>query len=78
MFALLAFFGDIGCSLGPGMVGFLSDAFNSGKVSMLLFHGSASQQGLKFGLMFAIIFPLVLAIAICIVMKIRKKRHNLA
>ena len=55
MFGLLAFFGDIGCSLGPGMVGFLS--------------GTLTQQGLKFGLMFATIFPVILLIAITFIMK---------
>ena len=45
MFALLAFSGDIGCSFGPGAVGFLSSAFSG---------------NLKAGILCAVIFPALL------------------
>ncbi|MDD3142322.1 MAG: MFS transporter [Lachnospiraceae bacterium] len=45
MFALLALAGDLGCSAGPTIVGFVSDAAN---------------DNLKAGLLVAIIFPLIL------------------
>lgn len=63
MFGLLAFFGDIGCSLGPGMVGFLSDFYNN-----LNFSSNVS-SGLKFGLLFAIIFPLIMFLTILFMKK---------
>ena len=45
LFALLALAGDIGCSSGPTMVGFIS---------------SALQDNLKLGLLSAIIFPVLM------------------
>lgn len=72
MFALLAFFGDIGCSAGPGMVGFLSDIFKSGRAQLSLLIGDLTQQGLKFGLMFAILFPVLLIFTITYIIKKEK------
>ncbi len=45
MFALLALAGDVGCSAGPGLVGFVADAAGT---------------GLKTGMLFAILFPVAL------------------
>lgn len=45
MYALLALGGDVGCSLGPSLVGFVSDRF---------------QGELSYGFLFALIFPLAL------------------
>ena len=47
MFALLALGGDLGCSAGPGAVGFVSSAFG---------------DNLKVGILFALVFPTVLFI----------------
>lgn len=68
MFALLAFSGDIGCSIGPGMVGALSDFYQKTQ-NLNLFSGSQLQQGLKFGLLAAAIFPIILLITVHIVKK---------
>lgn len=76
MFALLAFFGDIGCSAGPGMVGFMSDIFKSGLHVHTIFSGDLTQQGLKFGLMFAVAFPVVLLLTITCIMKRRYRMKN--
>lgn len=73
MFALLAFFGDMGCSLGPGLVGFLSDIFRTARLPIQFFAGDLTQQGLKFGLMFASLFPIVLLIVITYIKKRCKK-----
>lgn len=73
LFALLAFSGDIGCALGPGLVGFLSDAYKSQNADFMIFAGDITQQGLKFGLMFALIFPALLIITITYIMKRRNK-----
>ncbi len=64
MFALLALAGDIGCSLGPGIVGFMSDLYRKGGIYFPLFTGDLTQQGLKFALMVAGIFPVLLVFAI--------------
>lgn len=52
MFAMLAMFGDFGCSLGPWLTGILSDtAKNSDSITM---------EPLKFGLIFCIVFPILM------------------
>ncbi len=49
MFALLAFFGDIGCSAGPTTVGFLQDAFGG---------------DLRTSMIFGAVFPFIMLVAI--------------
>ena len=49
MFALLALAGDLGCSSGPAVVGFVSEALGN---------------NLKLGVLAAIVFPIVLAFGI--------------
>lgn len=73
MFALLAFSGDLGCSLGPGLVGIMSDWFGKGIISLPFFSGDIVQQGLKFGLMIATVFPILLVFAIVIIRQRKKK-----
>ncbi|WP_343210679.1 MFS transporter [Anaerolentibacter hominis] len=63
MFALLALAGDVGCALGPGLVGRISTAVEQGKAawSQVLFPGQPlAEIGLKTGLTVAVIFPLVM------------------
>ena len=63
MFALLALAGDVGCALGPGVVGRISTAVEQGKAawSQVLFPGQPlAEIGLKTGLTVAVIFPLVM------------------
>lgn len=58
MFALLALAGDLGCSGGPTLVGFVS---------------SAAADNLKAGILVAIIFPVVMAVEI-ILQRTKEKR----
>lgn len=60
MFALLALSGDLGCSLGPTVVGFVSGVLN---------------DNLKMGILAAVIFPalLLLGISLCKKTKTNKK-----
>ena len=58
MFALLALAGDLGCSLGPTLVGFVSNA---------------NQDNIRLGILAAIIFPILLAIGTLIYPKFRKQ-----
>ncbi len=58
LFSLMACCGDIGCTIGPAFVGFVSKAFS---------------DNLKIGLLFSAIFPLVLLVA-CTYVTIRKKK----
>ncbi|MBQ9734678.1 MAG: MFS transporter [Clostridia bacterium] len=61
MFAILALSGDIGCSLGPTVVGLVSGAFN---------------DDLKKGLLFAIIFPIALLVGVLFLKKKKPKIQN--
>ncbi|MGI5869980.1 MAG: MFS transporter [Kiritimatiellia bacterium] len=63
LFGLLALGGDLGCSLGPGLVGWISDwraALPAGAPLRLFPDASPTQAGLKTGLLASIVFPLVL------------------
>jgi len=61
MFAFLALAGDLGCSSGPTVVGFISEKFN---------------DNLKFGLLFAVIFPLLLIAGLLLLIKIRMREKE--
>ena len=56
MFSLLALCGDIGCSIGPGIVGGISNALQGA--------GQPTLTALKWGLAVATVFPLLLFIAV--------------
>lgn len=59
-FAMLALFGDLGCSVGPSVVGFVSDRFG---------------EDLKTGILAAILFPLVLTVGV-LILYFNKKRKD--
>ena len=61
MFAFLALAGDVGCTAGPTLVGFVTDAF-----------GGELQKGLSFG----IIFPVILCIGLAVFMAINAKNKK--
>ena len=62
MFALFAFGGDLGCTVGPGLVSILADN---------------SADGIRRGLLFAVCFPLVMLITSAwLYLKNLKKRKN--
>lgn len=56
MFSLLALCGDIGCSIGPGIVGGISNALQSA--------GQPTLMALKWGIAVATVFPLLLFVAV--------------
>ncbi|MCD7889613.1 MAG: MFS transporter [Oscillospiraceae bacterium] len=58
LFALLAFAGDVGCTSGPTLVGFVS---------------GLNGDSLKTGLSAAMVFPIVLIVCCLALMKLRKK-----
>lgn len=61
MFAFLALAGDLGCSLGPTLVGTVSDTFG---------------DDLKLGILAAVIFPVTLLICLFIETSVRKKERK--
>lgn len=60
MFAILALAGDIGCSVGPGLVGVFVNMAENG-ITLLPAADNAS-SGLKTGLLFAAVFPLIMIV----------------
>ncbi len=61
MFAILALCGDVGCSVGPQITAFVSDAFGS---------------NMKAGLLFAVIFPIVIIASLAIYTVKSKHLHS--
>lgn len=77
MFALLALAGDVGCCVGPSLVGAVSDGVTSADGSLLsaLLPGTElSQLSLKTGFLLAIVFPLLLLLGMGLLK--RAKRHS--
>lgn len=82
MFALMAAGGDLGASVGPQMIGAVTDA--ASKSELLLSIGarlgiSADQIGMKAGMLIAAVFPIMTAL--CILMLVKsgkrsKKQHT--
>lgn len=63
MFAVLALAGDVGCSIGPGIVGIISNNKTIiNKFSYIISNNDIIQIGLKAGIFFAIIFPMLMFI----------------
>lgn len=63
LFGLLALGGDLGCSIGPGLVGWISDwraALAEGSPLRFFVDVAPTQAGLKTGLLVAAVFPALL------------------
>lgn len=61
LFAMMALFGDMGCTSGPTLVGMISDAFG-GKLNV--------------GILFSLIFPLLLIVGVLLFQRDIKKEHK--
>ena len=61
MFALLALAGDLGCTVGPSLIGFIAEIFGN---------------NLKAGFLFASVFPIIILILIPFIMLVGKRKHN--
>lgn len=72
MFALFAFAGDVGCTLGPDLIGFASESEAIGSGLSSLFSNFA-QAGLRSGVLLAVLFPLCGAILSFLFIKRIKK-----
>lgn len=74
MFAILALAGDLGCSLGPALVGIVSDAAEKGGFNFWgLISGGTVETGLKSGLLSAALFPVLMFLGVLFLIKLRKK-----
>lgn len=79
MFALLAFAGDVGCSVGPGLVGLVSGAAERGAIPNLDFLVSNSQSfgeaTLKLGLLSSLVFPIIVVAGMIAMSMLAYKRY---
>ena len=78
MFAFFAFSGDLGCTLGPDLIGVISDKVieNGGTFASLLSDDPIA-SALKCGILFAIVFPMLGIISsLILISKIKKSRGN--
>ncbi|MEG0546104.1 MAG: MFS transporter [Oscillospiraceae bacterium] len=66
MFGILAIMGDLGCSLGPWLVGFISSAAQSADSAL------SDGNAVKFGLGFGMIFPVIMIIGLIYLIKSQK------
>lgn len=77
MFAMLAFAGDIGCSVGPTIVGNISSTIQNLNVNIfpkLIFGTDITEVGLKTGLGIAAVFPLIMVVLLIGLKKKNKTR----
>ena len=61
LFAMMALFGDLGCTSGPTLVGMISDAFG-GKLNI--------------GILFSLVFPILLILGILLFKRNMKQEHE--
>ena len=76
MFALMAAGGDLGASVGPQMIGAITDfaSQNQFLLSLGASLGIAPDQiGMKAGMLIAVIFPLMTAVCVILMMRSAKK-----
>lgn len=74
MFGVLAVLGDIGCSVGPSLVGSVSTLVTSSVASDSAVN--AEQLGLKTGMLFSIIFPLLIILGVALIVKFSKAENK--
>ena len=70
MFAILAVFGDLGCSLGPWLTGMVSGVYINMNSSP-----DAESTGLKLGILAAVVFP-ILMLSLLPVFKVKKENKK--
>ena len=78
MFAIFAFSGDLGCTLGPDLIGFVSDSvIKNGSFLTSILSTDATAIALKTGILTALIFPVIGFIAsIILIRKIGKSSKS--
>lgn len=76
MFGILAICGDLGCSIGPWITGFVSEGAQRSPalVAQAAADGFTPEQlGLKIGLLSAVIFPMIIVGGILVMKRLRKR-----
>lgn len=78
MFMLLAFAGDIGCSSGSGLVGYVSDIVKRSVHSIfksIIYFADSTQLGLKTGIIIAMVFPLIMFVGLFFMIRFAKSNR---
>lgn len=65
IFSLLAIFGDLGCALGPWVLGIVADAVSQNPKLSIIVQGT-SEIGMQNGFLIASVFPLVMFIVLLV------------
>lgn len=78
MFAIFAFSGDLGCTLGPDLIGIVSNSvIENGSFLTSFIQGDSTAVALKCGILLAIIFPVAGLISSLVLMnKMKKSREH--
>ena len=79
MFMLLAFAGDIGCSSGSGLIGYVSDIVKQSGHSIFeraVTFEDSTQLGLKTGIIIAMVFPIILFTGLLFIIKNKRLKEQ--
>lgn len=79
MFMLLAFAGDIGCSSGSGLIGYVSDIVKQSGHSIFeraVSFEDSTQLGLKTGIIIAMVFPIILFTGLLFIIRSKRLSKN--
>lgn len=74
MFAILALAGDLGCSCGPGLVGWIAGVSQRNDSSFLKY--LCVNDGIKTGLLAGVIFPLLMILGIVLLRRFKLRRAS--
>lgn len=77
MFGILAVLGDVGCSVGPALMGAVSGAVSgNAKIAASFPNLTADQLGLKSGMLFSAVFPTLILIGVLLLTRFRKAANK--
>ena len=77
MFGILAVLGDVGCSVGPALMGAVSGAVSgNAKIAASFPNLTADQLGLKSGMLFSAVFPAFILIGVLLLTRFHKPANK--
>ena len=77
MFGVLAVLGDVGCSVGPALMGAVSGAVSgNAKIAASFPSLTADQLGLKSGMLFSAVFPAFILIGVLLLTRFHKSANK--
>ena len=77
MFGILAVLGDVGCSVGPALMGAVSGAVSgNAKIAASFPNLTADQLGLKSGMLFSSVFPAFILIGVLLLTRFHKAANK--